>query len=133
MNEPILCYVDGCWAYFTTQPLDEQWGDDWNDAPYEHNAGTPYCFSNHDKEEGKDEWIISNIVWDGPLETPAQKAHCNSFVSVEHINAGRVPWLQTDIKWHKGEQVAIWAGTTVSEFKRLVWLAGGRIFIEEKH
>ena len=29
-------------AYFTPVPLDEQWGDDWDDAPYEHNAGTPY-------------------------------------------------------------------------------------------
>jgi hypothetical protein len=45
---PVLCYVDGCWAFFTTKPLSEQWGDDWNDAPYEHNAGRPYgpCWHN---------------------------------------------------------------------------------------
>ena len=42
MKEPILCYVKGPWAYFTTQPLKKQWGDDWDDAPYEHNAGEPY-------------------------------------------------------------------------------------------
>ena len=47
-KDPILCYVDEPWAYFTTQDLDKQWGDDWNDAPYEHNAGTPYepCWHN---------------------------------------------------------------------------------------
>ena len=37
----VLCYVDAPWAYFTTRRLSEQWGDDWDDAPYEHNAGTP--------------------------------------------------------------------------------------------
>lgn len=37
-----LCHVERNFAYFTRLPLDEQWGDDWNDAPYEHNAGTPY-------------------------------------------------------------------------------------------
>lgn len=44
-GEPRLCYVDGLdtlTAFFTTRPLAEQWGDDWNDAPYEHNAGRPY-------------------------------------------------------------------------------------------
>lgn len=43
-----LCYVKGCFAYFTSQPVEEQWGDDWNDAPYEHNAGEPYgpCWHN---------------------------------------------------------------------------------------
>ena len=44
-----LCYVSGCFAYFTSKDLTEQWGDDWNDAPYEHNAGEPYgpCWHNN--------------------------------------------------------------------------------------
>lgn len=48
---PVLCYVEGCWAFFTTKPLSDQWGDDWNDAPYEHNAGRPYgpCWHNEPK------------------------------------------------------------------------------------
>ena len=37
-----LCYIEKNFAYFTTQDLEKQWGDDWDDAPYEHNAGTPY-------------------------------------------------------------------------------------------
>ena len=47
----VLCYVYGPWAYFTSRPLSEQWGDDWNDAPYEHNAGEPYgpCWHNEEK------------------------------------------------------------------------------------
>ena len=30
------------YAYFTPISLDKQWGDDWNDTPFEHNAGIPY-------------------------------------------------------------------------------------------
>ena len=45
-----LCYVDSdeyfdapMTLYFTElEDVTEQWGDDWDDAPYEHNAGTPY-------------------------------------------------------------------------------------------
>lgn len=49
LNEhAVPCYVEGNRAWFTTQSLDKQWGDDWNDAPYEHNAGRPYepCWHN---------------------------------------------------------------------------------------
>ena len=36
-----LCYVDGNKAWFTNN-FEKQWGDDWNDRPYEYNAGLPY-------------------------------------------------------------------------------------------
>jgi len=36
-----LCYVSGPWAYFTTQALNKQWGDDWDDAPYEQMREDP--------------------------------------------------------------------------------------------
>ena len=36
-------YVEGYTHYFYfTDNMSKQWGDDWNDAPYEHNAGEPY-------------------------------------------------------------------------------------------
>jgi hypothetical protein len=40
--DAVLCYIDGSWAYFTTQNLKDQWGDDWDDAPFDCNAGEPY-------------------------------------------------------------------------------------------
>ena len=40
-DEYKLCYVDGNKAWFTNN-FEKQWGDDWNDRPYEHNAGLPY-------------------------------------------------------------------------------------------
>ena len=36
-----LCYVEGNKAWFTNN-FEKQWGDDWNDSPYECNAGYPY-------------------------------------------------------------------------------------------
>lgn len=41
MKEYKLCYVEDNFAYFTND-FENQWGDDWNDRPYEHNAGEPY-------------------------------------------------------------------------------------------
>src|SRR5690349_11097121 len=112
MAEPVLCYIDGAFAYFTTKPLAEQWGDDWNDAPYEHNAGTPYGPYRSYKarhpdsgelvemsdfhDDGTPKWEISQVAWDGPLSTPADLGGANSRWSVDMINAGMTPWLCTD-------------------------------------
>ncbi|OGN14800.1 MAG: hypothetical protein A3J47_00270 [Candidatus Yanofskybacteria bacterium RIFCSPHIGHO2_02_FULL_43_22] len=49
VGEPVLCFVEGNTAYFTTQELSKQWGDDWNDAPYEHNAERPYGPCDHNE------------------------------------------------------------------------------------
>ena len=46
-----LCYVKDNFAYFTTQKLSDQTGDDWNDAPYEYNAGIPYSPCWHNEPE----------------------------------------------------------------------------------
>ena len=35
-----LVYVDGPWASFAANPA-EAWGDDWDDAPHDCNAGVP--------------------------------------------------------------------------------------------
>ena len=123
---PVLCYVDGQWAYFTTRKLSEQWGDDWNDAPYEHNAGTPYEYHDHDKKEGREPWTISKVAYDGDFETPCE-GHNNSPWSVEQINAGAVAWLRTS-KWNK-TQAIIPAGTTMPRFCELIAQGGGRTYL----
>ena len=30
MTKPVLCFVEDNVAFFTTQDLNEQWGDDWD-------------------------------------------------------------------------------------------------------
>ena len=155
----VLCYVDSPWAYFTTRPLEKQWGDDWNDAPYEHNAGTPYTPSksfgtvrrnmngrrivrvtkpgatpdedwvegSEYDEDGKPEWEIFRIAYDGDLETP-REGQRNSPWSVEQINAGAVAWLRTS-RWFDGKPVVIPAGTTLTQFCKLVAEAGGAAYL----
>jgi hypothetical protein len=123
--EPILCYTKGCWAYFTTQKLSEQWGDDWNDAPYEYNAGLPY-----ESEDGS--WAITKIAWDGPFETPADIGH-SSGLSVEEINSGKSPWLKT-AKWGwELYPINVMAGTTLTEFTRLIESAGGAVHLKKQN
>jgi len=115
-----LCYVDGAWAFFTTKPLTgegRQWGDDWNDAPYEHNAGTPY------EDEG---YEIVKLAFDAELDQPGEGCY-NSPYSVEMINSGAIAWLRTPA-WKSGDIVVIPAGTPVRDFVLLVKKAGGKVY-----
>ena len=118
-----LCYVDGCFAYFTTQPLEDQWGDDWNDAPYECNAGEPYRW-HFEHDSHKTPWTIKKVAFDVGMETPSSPTGYGGY-SVEDINAKQVPWLRTTYSRHK---VAIFAGVDIEEFAVLIREAGGQIY-----
>jgi hypothetical protein len=116
----VLCYASGNCAFFTTAPLNEQWGDDWNDAPYEHNAGEPYVM---------DGFAIHKVYFNGPYETPADRANGNSSYSVQDINNGNVAWLMLS-SWpgSKRDVPPIFAGTEYAEFVRKVNCAGGTVY-----
>lgn len=103
-----LCYVDDEFAYFTTKPLTEQWGDDWNDVPYEHNAGTPY------KDEGME---IMKLAYSADMETP-REGYNNSPFSVEVINSGAIAWLRSST-WSK-VKVEIQAGALTRKTGELI-------------
>jgi hypothetical protein len=122
----VLCYVSDCWAYFTTQKLSNQWGDDWDDAPYEHNAGTPYAFHDSDEKKGAKPWKITRVAWDGDFETPSSN-QSNSPWSVKEINAGAVAWLRSS-RWN-GKSVIIPAGTSLERFCELIWEGGGSVYL----
>jgi len=126
MSEPILCYIEGNRAYFTTQSLETQRGDDWNDAPYEHNAGTPYEWSEHNDKDIP-QWEIICVYFNVNMQTPENIAYCNSHYSVERINHGAAAWLYSD-DWHIKP---IMAGTTLSNFKAQIKAAGGRVYVED--
>lgn len=110
-----LCYIDDGKAYFTNIPIGQQRGDDWDDAPYEHNAGPPYC-----KEPGQ-------IVFMGyrceKLMTPAQlhTGHSSPY-SVDSINRGAACWL-SDATQDEG----ILAGMTPANFIAFVEKFGGTV------
>lgn len=141
-----LCYIEGNWAWFTTKDLDTQWGDDWNDAPYEHNAGDPYGPCQHKKsgkcicdsckrdynKDGSPKWRIMKVAFEVDLIPPKDVSsaceHVNSPYSVEMINNGAVPWLRPD-KFTK-TTVIIPAGTELNVFIDLIDAAGGTVYTE---
>ena len=144
MSDLVLCYVDDPWAYFTSQPLEKQWGDDWGDAPYEHNSGPPYTWRTTIRKE-----VGGKIPWtDVPNPEPAWKivkiafeAHnledpsawtSNSGYSVQQINLGRAPWLST-YKFALSDvpQMNIYAGCTLTEFAEKIREARGIIYTGE--
>ena len=143
--EAVLCYVDP-WnhdgqhiAYFTTRALLEQWGDDWNDAPYDCNAGTPYLWDPEwdGQRHGHDRWTVYRAEFTGPFDTPAGVAFNTPFC-VHDINSGVIAWLWATVAGDDRrvpERVVIPAGTTLARFRELVERAGGTVgeAVELKH
>ena len=133
MKDYKLCYIRDNFAYFTTQDLDKQTGDDWNDTPYEHNAGEPYLplvYGSKEKnprdwnEDGTPKWEIYKVAYDYcGAETPAEIAGSNSMYSVDSINAKLTPWL---VKW---PNKALFAGASVEEFITFIEECGGTVYL----
>ena len=117
-----LCYIDENKAYFTTQSLSKQTGDDWNDVPYEHNAGSPYEWhAEHDKETKP--WSIASLYFEaGWLDRP-NTMYQNSPYSVDMINKKQVPWLTI------GDD-NIYAGTKYLDFYDLIIKHGGKCWLD---
>ena len=111
-----LCLVSGSFAHFTDCPLNLQWGDDWDDAPFEHNAGSPYA--NHDEGGERVKHDVFSVFIAGGFDYP-DSYQLNSAYSVEQINDKEVAWMKTDrhnVKWQGCENVEVWAGATFAEF-----------------
>lgn len=99
-----LFYIDphskyGCpLVFFTTGDVKAEWGDDWNDAPWEHNAGHPYM----EQEGAKYFWMRIEDNGVCRIKTPEETSDLyNSPYSVEKINRGLTPWLVVEI-WNDG-------------------------------
>jgi hypothetical protein len=118
MTEPVLCYIKDNWAYFTTN-LKDQWGDDWDDAPYDRNAGEPYTHY--------DDCQVTKVAWEANLIPPSERL-CR-YYSVDQINAQKTPWLTSpDWDYTRNPDMEIWAGTILSKFKSLIHKVGGTVY-----
>ena len=117
-------------------------GDDWDDAPYEHNAEPPYhdwseliednedfrkrkykhhpidlieCFFEFDlAEQACDAWYRENNSWNNP----------NCPYSVEDINKGKYPGIVLPLE----DNFKIYAGTTFKEFKDIIKKYNGSLY-----
>lgn len=87
-------------VYFTTGDIFKECGDDWNDAPWEHNAGSPYC------NKSDAEYFVMRVE-DGDytnMKTPDELgSYPNSIYSVDSINKGLAPWITVSI-WRPEER-----------------------------
>lgn len=90
----------------------EQKGDDWDDRPYECNAGTVY-------EEFVESMVDLFFLIDVRVEEPADN-HLNSeYCKNDFINKKSwVLWIQDDWGCDKGRKpVGVWLGDTLEEIK----------------
>lgn len=125
-------YIEGeqeLYAYFTPLSLDEQWGDDWNDAPYDCNAGEPYDDVTDEVEE-KDGWkVVTKSHEITIVRVPfAIKSYntmmpkdygYNSPFCVDDINRGAVAWIY-DYNATLKKHVTIHAGINPFDFVKKI-------------
>ena len=123
-----LCYIEGHKAFFTGN-WKEQWGDDWDDRPYEHNAGDPYRHYWVDKVEYEIPMKECYFELPGYYELPCD-GHLNSPYSVQDINHNCCPWIKYG--YDREKKVYIFAGTTYTEFVKKIHELGGTIYEPKK-
>lgn len=127
-----LCYVSPSGrCYFTTAPLDQQHGDDWDDMPYEHNAGPPYEWENWMKVPP---YELYDVFVVGPFGMPCDGRwvgtdeggeEFRTSWSVDLINAGATPWLT----WYEeSETYGMYAGDGIDNLLRACAECGGTVY-----
>jgi|2_EtaG_2_1085320.scaffolds.fasta_scaffold08348_1 hypothetical protein len=118
-----LCYAEGGWGegklYFTDN-FETQRGDDWNDTPYECNAGRPYEDDTHK--------VVAVYFEGGDFVFPNHNHH-NSPHNVEDINKGKIAWLRP-AEWADHTR-SIKAGTEMGEVLCALRYHGAKLFVPE--
>ena len=105
-NDLYLCFADNGFLYFTNKKAKYVRGDDWNDAPLEHNASEPYL---DDVElyaivETRQPFNDNRVLtYD---EIMAESGVLNSEYSVDDVNTnGNIPWAKIEILNDFGDTV----------------------------
>lgn len=119
MKQYRLCYIDGNKAWFTDN-FDRQWGDDWDDRPYQCNAEEPY---DSWREEYKEHPINLKTLYFETNDWSEKKPCDMGSFSVKDINKGAAAWIHT-------ENYNIVAGTSMEEFIKTIEENGGKIYLE---
>lgn len=125
-----LCYIDSDSnkAWFTSD-WENQSGDDWNDSPYECNAGDPYEHNYNALEQGVENGRgiyptieHKKLFFDFEDNWGIHQPYMLGSVSVNDINRGAVAWL-----W--GDNFTIPAKTEYNDFIKTVEENGGKIYL----
>lgn len=100
---------DYYYAYFSDQPWRVE-GDDWDDSPWDCNAGEPSCRDYYDLERIRFK-MNSSLVWE--LAPAVKDYDKKSFYSINDIKFGNIPWLTI---YKEDEEVKIYYGTRLYDF-----------------
>lgn len=115
--------------YFTKINLQYQWGDDWDDAPYDLNAEPPYDIHYWDDDVRKEHNIVIvtiKVKAEHYLELPGRIAYTSSY-SVADINSRAAAWLYLPCNGKACNGASVLAGMSPQE----VWWAIGHVIEEE--
>lgn len=108
MGEYRLCYVEENKAWFSDD-MEKVWGDDWDDRPYECNAGEPYGSK------------VRAVFYETGYMIEENPCDVGNY-SVEEINKGIIPWIKT-------EDYEIMGGIEYDEFIRVIEEHGGTVYV----
>ena len=100
-------------AFFTPRLLNVQWGDDWDDRPYDCNAERPDDTINGEEVE----ILIVPFNKTEDMKLPEEICETvNCPYSVSDINSGAVAWI-----YDRSRKLSILAGMNPIIFTNLVW------------
>lgn len=125
-NSLKLCFVRNGWAWFTSAPLSLQWGDNWDDTPFEYSAGEPYDF-HKPKNKKETKHTIIRVAFESEYVTPDLSDSKKKW-SVKLINGGAAPWLSAS-PWSETKLKAIYAGLSLDAFIKLIRDTGGEVYV----
>jgi len=104
--------------YLGSDDCNDYWGDDWNDAPYEHNAGQVYK-----------RYIQGYVEFAFPLKYDVCEAcygHFNSPFSKEDMKNRKVPCLTISTE----PEIKIYFGDNIDEISKQITELGGFKILE---
>ena len=123
------------YAFFTSISLKEQWGDDWDDYPYNCNAGEPYDdISDTETSTKLNNSVFSISNYRYPYDILKVRMNIHSWdvklaedivenISIRDINAGAVAWIFYSPSFRLNKTpVCIHAGCTAEEFIKKIEL-----------
>ena len=123
MKDLKLCFVRRNWAYFTSAPVKDQWGDDWDVAPYEFSAGEPDRL-----KKSKTAPQILKVFFEAPDHVDPTCSDKDSKLSVSDINSGSSPWL-SPAEWATSSASPVPAGATLEDFVKILRATGGEVYV----
>jgi len=125
--DSVLCFISRPRAYFTTQVLGDQFGDNWTDKPWTE-AGGPYLHRHYNPEHKPNKWEIYKIAYDGFWTLPYKIYPDTNHPTVSSINDDKsTPWLRSEMA--TPQEIVVMAGTALSDFCKLMRANGGNAYI----